>query len=282
LLRELWDVGGKMKAMYKFTVLTVMLFVCLSCSDKGAEMEISKRDAMSTEIIEKALQKRVYFGHQSVGDNILVGLNEIFSRHKVKLNINEFSADDKGNDYFIIHSRIGKNGDAYSKMESAKNEINQLKGRIDTALIKFCYIDIDEKTDTTKIFESYKKTVKEIKQSQPSLRIIHSTIPLTTTQKGLKALLKSLIGKPVGEAGPNIKRNEYNSLIRKEYGKAAIFDIAEIESTMLNGRIATFKKDGKEYPELVEDYTYDGGHLNALGKDIVAQGIILTIADSHE
>jgi hypothetical protein len=270
-----------MKALYMFTVLTVMLFGCLGCSDKGAEMEISKRDAISTEIIEKALQKRVYFGHQSVGDNILDGLSEIFSRHKVKLNINEFSADDKGNDYFIIHSKIGKNGDAYSKMESAKNEINQLKGRIDTALIKFCYIDIDEKTDTTKVFESYKKMIKEIKQSQPSLRIIHSTIPLTTTQKGVKAFLKSLIGKPVGEVGPNIKRNEYNSLIRKEYGKAAIFDIAEIESTMPDDRIATFNKDGKEYPELVKDYTDDGGHLNSVGKEIAGQALILAIANNN-
>ena len=68
--------------------------------------------------------------------------------------------------------------------------------------------------------------------------------------------------------------------MRKEYeGKAAFFDLARIESTFRDGRRASYSRDGRTYDCLVPEYTYDGGHLNDLGRKILAEQLLIFLAN---
>jgi hypothetical protein len=88
-----------------------------------------------------------------------------------------------------------------------------------------------------------------------------------------------LIGRPIGGHDENIKRNQFNQLIRDEYGGGnPIFDLAKIESTFPDGRWSSFTTDGKIYYSLVPDYTYDGGLLNETDRKKIAEQLLILLA----
>ena len=77
----------------------------------------------------------------------------------------------------------------------------------------------------------------------------------------------------------NILRNEYNETLRKEYvNKGTLFDLAEIESTFPDGSRSTFKRNRKLHYSLVPEYTYDGSHLNEIGRKKVAEQLLIFLA----
>jgi hypothetical protein len=58
------------------------------------------------------------------------------------------------------------------------------------------------------------------------------------------------------EYSENIKRNQYNEMLIKEYkGKEPILDIAGIESTKPDGSRQSFELDGVTYYSMVPEYT---------------------------
>ena len=88
------------------------------------------------------------------------------------------------------------------------------------------------------------------------------------------------MGRPVFGYHDNIKRGQFNDMLRKQYdGKEPVFDLAKIESTLPDGRRVTFTKDGMTYYSMVPDYTYDSGHLNELGRKIAAEQLLLPLAN---
>ena len=110
--------------------------------------------------------------------------------------------------------------------------------------------------------------------------LIHVTVPLTTTKTTWKTWIKKLIGKKeLWEYDDNIKRNEFNELLIKEYdGKEPVFDLAKVESTYPDGRRETCTHKGKTSYSLVPDYTYDGGHLNETGRKKAAEQLLILLA----
>ena len=78
----------------------------------------------------------------------------------------------------------------------------------------------------------------ELKTAYPHVTFVHVTVPLTITQAGVKAWVKSAIGKPVFGVQENAVRNRYNELIRDEYrGHEPLFDLASWESTGPDGHL---------------------------------------------
>jgi len=68
-------------------------------------------------------------------------------------------------------------------------------------------------------------------------------------------------------------------MLRHAYvGREPFFDLAKLESTFPNGSQSTFTKDGNIYAALVPDYTNDGGHLNEKGRRIVAEHLLVYLA----
>ena len=231
--------------------------------------------------IEKISEKKIYFGHQSVGYNIIVGIDNVLNedqKRKLKIldsqNIDEY----KGN--MIAHSRIGYNSDPSSKIFGFSNYMDNLSSwSPDVAMFKYCYVDLSKKTHIERLFSEYKNRMDKLKAKYPDTTFVHVTVPLTTIQSGFKAELKKLLGKPIAGIEANIVRNKYNELIRKTYSsKDPVFDLAEIESTLPDGSRSKFEVGGTTYYSLSEAYTTDGGHLNSTGRKIVAVKLLEFLA----
>jgi len=229
---------------------------------------------------EKLSKNKIYFGHQSVGFNIIEGLKDLMKENpQIKLNIVETNNPDDFNKSIFAHSRVGKNVDPKSKIDEFAKFIEQGIGEnADIAFFKFCYVDVRSETDSQKVFDDYKKSMTLLNKKYPKTIFIHITVPLRIVQTGPKAWIKKIIGRPVGGYDDNIKRTEFNELLIKEYdGKEPIYDLAKIESTRSDGTRETFSKDGKTYYALVPDYTYDGGHLNETGRKKAAEQLLILL-----
>jgi hypothetical protein len=151
-------------------------------------------------------------------------------------------------------------------------------------------VDVTAETDAEKVFAEYRNTMSRLQKRYPKTTFIHVAVPLTSKLTGMgglikktKDLVKKVIGRHVYGYHDNVKRNQFNEMLGKEYdGKEPVFDLAKIESTFPDGRRSSFTKDGKTYYCLAPDYTYDGGHLNELGRKIAAQQLLLLLASLSE
>ena len=75
----------------------------------------------------------------------------------------------------------------------------------------------------------------------------------------------------------------FNDLLREELGKEELlFDLALIEATFPDGTRNVHQKDGQSFHALVPEYTYDGGHLNEKGRRIVAEQLLIFLANLTE
>jgi len=227
---------------------------------------------------EKLAQKKIYFGHQSVGFNIMDGVLDIIQENStIDLNILETTNKTDFSKGVFAHSRVGTNTDSTSKIEDFKRIIDEEIGyNPDMAFLKFCYVDVKEKTDIQSMFEKYKHEMNEIQNQHLETTIIHFTIPLTITKTTWKTRLKKILGKDdIWEYADNLTRNKLNQLIKKEYqGKQPVFDIADIEATRPDGTKKSFTYKGDTYLSLVPEYTNDGAHLNETGRKVVAQKLL--------
>jgi len=232
--------------------------------------------------LKRLSEIKVFFGHQSVGFNIMDGLQDLMKENpKIKLNIAETTDKSDFNASLFAHARAGNNTKPKSKIDAFKNFIEKgIGNQADIAFLKFCYIDFNEKTDVTNVFAEYREVMSHLKNSYPKTTFVHVTVPLTSLQAGLKAFTKKIIGRPLRGYDDNVIRNQFNELIKTEYsGKDPIFDLAEIESTYPAGKRSSFKKDGMTYYSMVPEYTYDGGHLNEAGRKIVAEQLLVLLSD---
>ncbi len=93
--------------------------------------------------------------------------------------------------------------------------------------------------------------------------------------------MKRLFGRSPYGTVENVRRDEYNRLLRATYaGREPIFDLARIESTAPDGRLVTVTWDGITVPAMAPEYTVDGGHLNALGRQRAAREFIAVLAQA--
>ena len=277
-----------MKPAIKLTILfTLSLALIISCG-KGEKMEQKKVTYTSIQQIPEATwkklsEKKIFFGHQSVGFNIIDGIKDVMKEYPaIKLNIVETNDPGEFDKPVFEHSRAGKNIDPESKCDAFAEYLrNGIGKKADIAFLKFCYVDVRANSDVQKVFDYYKKTIESLEKEYPDVTFVHFTVPLTVTKTSIKTWIKKIIGKKdIWEYDDNIKRNEYNDLLRKYYsGKEPVFDIAEIESTYPDGKRCTFSKDGKTYYSLVPEYTNDGGHLNEKGRKIVAEKLLVLLAN---
>ena len=220
-----------------------------------------------------------FFGHQSVGKNILDGINDISESVANKINIVESRVVNE-NAVALYHANVGKNVDPRSKINDFRELIeNGIGGKADVAFFKFCYIDFNQDTDVKSTFLNYQQTMKSLKENYPQTIFIHFTVPLVEARLGLKGYVKKIIGRYDTKREGNIKRNQFNTMLKAEYeGKEPIFDLAGIESTYPDGKNETFEKDGRTYYALAPLYTNDGSHLNKTGRKVVASKLLYFLA----
>ena len=268
-------------------LLIIPFFLIVACSG-GDEMQTPKATYKNLSDIpdsawEELSKKKIYFGHQSVGFNIIDGIQDLMKEYpKIKLNIVETSDPKDFGSGIFAHSRVGKNTEPATKTAEFSSFLEQgIAKQADAAALKFCYVDVTSTSDVQKVFDDYVQTVEAVKAKNPNLTVIHFTVPLTKIQKPWKLLIKKVLGKEdVGKKTDNVKRNQYNNLLIAKYkGNAPVFDIAAIESTKPDGSRNTFEYEGKPYYFMVPEYTDDGGHLNEAGRKRVAAEFLVTLVN---
>lgn len=232
------------------------------------------------EQLRRIAAKRIYFGHHSVGTNILDGLQDLAADEKVPLRITEADSLAKFDAPAIVHAFVGENTRPLSKLEAFQDAMDAGWGEpADIALFKFCYVDFDASTDVRAVFDRYVVVHAQVQARHPEVSWVHVTVPLTVTQGGLKAWVKKLMGREVWGERENQKRHEFNELLRKRFsGKEPIFDLARAEATLDDGSEHGFELNGRKWPSLVPAYTDDGEHLNAQGRRHVARALVETLA----
>jgi hypothetical protein len=271
-------------------VALVLFLLAGGCStDKNSSGEImnSEIDALAKSLSEKSLdsfgQKRILFGHQSVGEDIINGLKELFkTQYKDRqLNITEF-ANSKPDSPGLYHFHVGKNRNPELKINHFKEVIlNGAGNDFDIIMMKLCYVDIVKNStdETDSLFDLYVASVQEIKEKFPQLKVIHCTVPLKTRdtfEKGKKAEIKrflmSLTGKRANDES-NAKREYFNQKIRQKFaGADLVFDIAKIEAlkSLKSSDMLSDNSNSKSPLFLQPGLSNDGGHLNELGQKWVA------------
>jgi hypothetical protein len=241
------------------------------------------RDSISKESLNALSRTRIFFGHQSVGWNIIDGLKDI-AREKAWAGFGfvetRSSADAPG----FYHSEIGQNEDPLGKIEDFVSIMrNGMGDKVDIALMKFCYVDFAADTDAAAVFARYRDAMRRLAAEYPRVVFIWATAPLTAEEAGLKAFAKRILGRPTRVA-ENSVREKLNELIRAECAEEhrPLFDIAAAESAAPQGSRSGARYREGESPSLRRDFTTDGGHLNEVGRKAVAESALVVLASAAE
>jgi hypothetical protein len=154
---------------------------------------------------------------------------------------------------------------------------------VNIALHKYCYADIQADSDVEDLFRHYQETTDRLRRERPDIRFVHMTTPLTRVQSGPKAVIKKLLGRAPDHYAANMRREVFNDLLREAYaGSGSLFDLAAIESTRPDGRRESIRLGGRTSYALVAAYTTDGGHLNRSARRLVAEQLLIFLAQQTE
>lgn len=210
---------------------------------------------------EGLAQKRVCFGHQSVGADLMKGLSALDG---CCLDIVKSHDPEIYRRPVFAHFHVGENRDPQSKCRAFAQVIdNGVGAQVDIALFKFCYVDITAKTDVDELFQTYQGIMNSLSHRYPKVAFFHVTVPLRQVGGGWLGWLREKSGRVDGERNNQVRRHAFNELMRSAYGKSGrLFDLAKEEATYPDGRSACFRHRGEDVPNLVSAYTDDGGHLN--------------------
>jgi hypothetical protein len=235
---------------------------------------------VSTDDLGKAARTRVFFGHQSVGGNVLGGVPAVFAAHGMSappIEDRRTAPGERGG--LIAHTAIGTNTEPLLKIRDFDTAIRAGMGAgVDVAMMKLCYIDIAADTDINALFAAYRDTMAALERDYPRVTFVKATVPLTT-EPGTLAKIKGRLGRGGGVGtADNAARERLNELIRREYAQGQLFDLAAVESTAPDGSRVSGTQDGQPYFALYGDYATDEGHLNAEGSRRAATAWLATIA----
>ncbi len=208
---------------------------------------------------------RIFFGHQSVGANILDGLATLYAAGSVPAPVvvegKAPTAGGFGNAY------IGANFNPKSKLSDFNAWIRNrgVGANTQVAFMKLCYVDVGAGFDANAWFAQYRSTLSALQAAYPKVVFLHVTAPLTTYSPS-----------------DNVARYKLNVLMRKEYASSGrLIDLAALESTRPDGSRVTGSSGGQAYEQLYEGYTSDGGHLNQAGAQRAASLVVRTIASAR-
>jgi hypothetical protein len=253
--------------MYKPIAAIALAIVtggCGSAMDQNVEQERVGGAALADASTSLA-RSRIFFAHQSVGENIVEGVRALQDENRAhSLHVIDLSAAEGTLDSFFAHARLGQNGDPKGKTDAFVSTLEGGLGhRVDVAFQKYCFVDIDAGTNVTELFEYYRGAMNRLHKEFPPLRIVHVTAPLVHVQSGPKAGIKKLLGRSPDHYDDNIARERFNTLMRREYeGREPVFDLAAIEARGPDGSPRPLRFRGADVFELLPEYTTDGAHLN--------------------
>jgi hypothetical protein len=221
---------------------------------------------------------RVFFAHQSVGANVLEGVRELADETGTSLPIVEMGAGPLPPSG-IVHVRVGRNGDPQSKVDAFVQHLDGPLGDwADVALLKYCYVDLDDAARVGDVFGAYASGLAAAARRRPGVRIVPVTLPLRHAEGGLGVWARERLGRPNRAKQANLARHAFNERVRHTWVGSPLFDLARAEATRPDGRRQTFTYAGATAENLVAGYTDDGGHLNTWGRRAAAVAFVRAVA----
>lgn len=222
----------------------------------------------------------IFFGHQSVGQDIVLGMLENIeeSGSEVPRIVESENLDSQHSGAFV-HFKIGRNTRPLSKIRAFKRTLAAMRDvRVDMALMKFCYVDVTHDSNPQEIFDAYSKAMSELKEEFPETVFVHVTVPVEAMPRSAEGVVKHFIKRVIGRPGvveDNWVRHQYNVLLRDHYsGREPVFDLAKLESLDAEG-CSTFRMyQGEEVLFMDPDKTPDGGHLNGGGRTKIGRELL--------
>lgn len=264
-----------------------MFFMRITVKTDTNKITLPSIDDIPKEYWAKLAEKKIFFGHQSVGSNIIKGINDIINeREYIKLNIVRTGNPTDFDQPIFAHSSVGRNTEPDSKIKSFRDIMDAGIGdKVDIAFFKFCFVDIMRDSDPREILDSYNTLIEDLKGRYPQTRFLHVTVPVCSVPRGvkrpLKEFVKLLIGRPrVMTLDDNIMRQHYNTLLKDAYSPTEhVFDLALIESVNPGGFRCYATKGAEKVFVMVPEYTDDGGHLNERGRKKIAEQLLIMLAE---
>ena len=225
--------------------------------------------------------KRIYFGHQSVGANMIEGMRDLCRADTaLRLDIVESSHPDAFAAPVFGHSQIGRNHEPRTKIDAFAGILGAgLGNKVDIAFFKFCYVDVTEGSDIAGLFDYYHSVMTQLGAACPRTRLAHVSVPVTVMPGLLRRVIGGLRRRHNRVAHDNLARAEYNRLLMQTYAaKAPVFDLAGFESTTPSGRTLRHFLHGREFRTLLPAYSSDGRHLSETGQHFVASEFLRFLA----
>jgi hypothetical protein len=224
--------------------------------------------------------RTIYFGHQSVGRDVMAGLSRLNEDRGLALRVVQTDNPGSLTGPAFVHFMAGNNRD-YASKNAALLRLLEARHRENEAivLLKYCYVDINNGRDADSVFAAYCEMAETIQFEHPDVTLVHTTIPLTTVESLIRARSRQLLGRPTLRRAA-IARHRYNELVRAEFaGNQPIFDLARIEATRSNGTLATFMARDSLIEILAPENTWDGGHLSTRCQLATAAALLDVLAD---
>lgn len=263
----------------KRTAAHALLGIAAAAAGAGG-VAMAGEDARLRSDLQSLAQRRVFFGHQSVGVNVMDGLRHLAAQQGVILRIAEAKPGAGVPAATFGHAAVAENGDPRRKLQSFEQAFaSGAAAGAELAFLKFCYVDFRADTDAAALFAEYQAAVARLRVQHPGTTFVHVTAPLVAVPSDVKSSMKKLLGRPSNKLLVNARRDEYNELLRRAYqGKEPIFDIARIEALRPDGKVEATDWQGRPVPALVDGYTDDGGHLNREGQVRAARELAAVLA----
>jgi hypothetical protein len=237
---------------------------------------------ITTQDLITASRARVFFGHQSVGMNILDGTRAVYAAHGMAApKIEQEATTPSSEGGFINHAFIGENGNPLLKIQDFDKKLHSgLAGSVDVAMMKLCYVDITSDTNVDEVLAAYSSTMADLQRDYPDVTFVYATVPLTTDPGLLQTVKRWVKRSSQSEQADNVARERLNGMIRRSYSGSHLFDLAAAESTAPDGSRTVGTDDGQQYYRLYDGHAADNGHLNGAGAEVVATAWLRAVAQA--
>jgi hypothetical protein len=213
--------------------------------------------------------RAIYFGHQSVGANIMNGVRRaVAASSGTKPTVASVGTAPAAGDMQVgrwDEGYVGANYDPISKinafqtvmLSAAGGALDGFGGGKSIAMMKFCFVDVQgswyASHGDADLFAAYQAMVATVQAQRPNVRLVHFTIPLCYP-----------------DSTDNAKREAYNARLRAAYG-TGVFDLAKLESTDPGGNAMVGANGRYAYQGWVVG---DNCHPGTAGEDMLAAALI--------
>src|SRR5690606_15535865 len=111
--------------------------------------------------------KRIFFGHQSVGRDIVGGMARVLADHP-EIGVRVVGAEDptQVDGPAFIETRIGRNREPHSKSDAFVDILANGFGTESAnavAMYKYCYVDVQPTTDPVALFQTYAESIEQVR-----------------------------------------------------------------------------------------------------------------------